>query len=1651
MMLSLARVLLASLFLVFANSVSANLLDNPGFEQDFLSWNDWGNGFIDTSTVHSGAKAARIGPAEGGRAQQVTSLVAGTEYTMCAWSRVDAVTNLSWMGVNIYDDTVTLIGNHQWEIAWTNWQQNSVTFTYPATGDYIDVWVWSDTTSDPTYVDDFTLVQGSSCAGGNSFPVAAFSASSIGLSATFTDASTDGDGSIASWLWDFGDGNNSSAQNPVHAYASPGSYSVQLTVTDNEGATGNTSQNVSVQNGTATVAYPFPQHLDYAPGTISPSHRSQAQLDNDVRAFYDYWKASFLVAAGTTPGGDPMYRVTFGSGNPGSTVSEGQGFGMMIVATMAGYDPAAKTYFDGLWEFVNANPSIGDPRLMDWQVPENSGNNSAFDGDADIAYGLLLADAQWGSGGSINYAADAAMVIAGILDSTIGPASDLPMLGDWVNPSGSPHSQYTPRSSDFMPGHFRAYGRATDDASWDLVVSSVQAVIDSIQANHSPVTGLLPDFIVGADATPQPAPAGFLEGANDGNYNYNAGRDPWRIGADALLNNDSGSLAQTRKIANWIFSSSGGNPANIEAGYELDGTPLDTYFTTFFAAPMGVAAMTEPSLQQFLNDIYDSVYDAQEDYYSDSVNLLSMLVMSRNFWDPTTISNGSLEVMSWVPVYAIPQAQAVAQSDFGSCDAVDGLSRVGLQFWTPNNDGTIKYADHEFYTPVDSDVTWWKNWAAANGIEVYLTIYNNDGSWNWPLARSAFATNRATFVAALVAEMDRLGLDGIDLDLEGIDGDIIGSDRSNFDQFVHDLWLETSARDKGLTINSFPYIWNAPNQDWWGDWVGEVDNIHSMGYENLYEGGTNWNQYSFQQNTGIAAGHSAETVSMGMPGWMSSWGASSGRGTSAQAHVQEIRHDLAQATGIAVWDLQLTAWQDSSLWCEIQALKNSGTPQPPAAPNGLSASAFSSSAINLDWNDNAGDEDGYKVERSSNGTGSWTEVADLAADTTAWQNGSLSAATTWYYRVYAYNGSGNSGNSNTDSATTFTIPRTIQFSGRSWTVKGSGSPVGPGPNFFGDTSNDVWVDGSGFLHLRIEFRDGNWHSSEVITDEVLGHGTYTFTLGSRVDLLDRHIVVGLFTWDSFAPEFNYREIDIEFAQWGDPINDNSQYVVQPWDTAGNTLRWDTALTGSDSTHGFTWRPDQVEFSSFQGDPPAAQIQSWTYSGADVPPEGTTSGNARINFWLMGGSAPFDGQEAELVVKSFDFTPLPANNPPGASFSDSCIVLDCNFTDTSTDIDGSIASWSWDFGDSAGSSSQHPSHSYASDGSYTVELTVTDNEGATDVTSKLVVVSTPPPFVDVVANAEIPGSGSVSGGFANTHDDDGTEQSVTERESGGRKQNRYSFLVHTWQFNLPANAMATVHANAWSGGSSDDNFRFSWSSDNSNYTEMFTVSSTDSNNMESFPLPNNTEGTFYIRVEDTDQTPGNRTKDTVFVDHLYVRADSGAGNPPAAPSVLLASATGSSSIDLDWTDNANDESGFKVERSTDGASYAEIATTAANDSNFSDTALSPSMTYWYRVYAFNGSGNSADSNTDSATTDAGPAISLSLNGYKIKGKHNIDLGWSGTTTANVDIFRDGALHETVPDTGAFTDATSNKGGRTYEYQVCEAVVTGNCSAVESVSF
>lgn len=388
----------------------------------------------------------------------------------------------------------------------------------------------------------------------------------------------------------------------------------------------------------AAPSLPFPQHVEYQDGSIKPSNFTQEEMDNDVRHFYDIWKRRYLKRAKKDSSGHSLYRIAMGR-DSNVTVSEGQGYGMVIMALMAGYDPKAQHYFDSLWYFSRKYPSEINPHLMSWKI-ENShpveGADSAFDGDADIAYALLMADRQWGSEGRINYRQEARRVIRAIQRSTIGRRSRLPMLGDWVESDGERYNQYTSRSSDFMLSHFRSFANATGEGIWYRVVQRSQQAMFAIQKHYSSHTGLLPDFLVGC-TSPQkcrPAPKNFLEGPHDGDYYYNAGRDPWRIGVDYLLFGSPASRRIVTKMMDWLDEKTDGRAGRIKAGYTLVGKSIGNYRSSFFQAPFGVAAMSRPRYQELLDSIYNAVRKRHEGYYEESVTLLSLLIMSGNYWQP---------------------------------------------------------------------------------------------------------------------------------------------------------------------------------------------------------------------------------------------------------------------------------------------------------------------------------------------------------------------------------------------------------------------------------------------------------------------------------------------------------------------------------------------------------------------------------------------------------------------------------------------------------------------------------------------------------------------------------------------------------------------------------------------------------------------------------------------------------------------------------------------------------------------------------------------------------------------------------------------------------------------------------------------------------
>jgi endo-1,4-beta-D-glucanase Y len=354
-------------------------------------------------------------------------------------------------------------------------------------------------------------------------------------------------------------------------------------------------------------------------------------LDDAVRQFYDAWKRQYLKRG---CGADRAYVET---GLAQSiTVSEAHGYGMIISALMAGYDQNAQSDFDAMLRYFWDHPSVGGEGLLAWSQDgscrTNQGGSSATDGDLDIAYALLLADKQWGSDGEFDYYSQAHVVLREILNREVDGSSSYVLLGDWVDPNSEYHD--ATRSSDFMPGHLESFHHVDGQNPWKQIQDRSYAIMEAVQSS----AGLFPDFIVGAGGGPRSSGPHFLEGPYDGEYSYNACRVPLRTAVHFLTSGDTRARDMAGRIARWSATSTGGDPSRLTAGYWLDGDSLpgSEYSSMAFIAPMGVAAMVDVAHQDWLNAIWNAMVSTpiQNVYFDDTLKLISMIVMSGNWWSP---------------------------------------------------------------------------------------------------------------------------------------------------------------------------------------------------------------------------------------------------------------------------------------------------------------------------------------------------------------------------------------------------------------------------------------------------------------------------------------------------------------------------------------------------------------------------------------------------------------------------------------------------------------------------------------------------------------------------------------------------------------------------------------------------------------------------------------------------------------------------------------------------------------------------------------------------------------------------------------------------------------------------------------------------------
>ncbi|MEW6173209.1 MAG: fibronectin type III domain-containing protein [Bacillota bacterium] len=193
---------------------------------------------------------------------------------------------------------------------------------------------------------------------------------------------------------------------------------------------------------------------------------------------------------------------------------------------------------------------------------------------------------------------------------------------------------------------------------------------------------------------------------------------------------------------------------------------------------------------------------------------------------------------------------------------------------------------------------------------------------------------------------------------------------------------------------------------------------------------------------------------------------------------------------------------------------------------------------------------------------------------------------------------------------------------------------------------------------------------------------------------------------------------------------------------------------------------------------------------------------------------------------------------------------------------------------------------------------------------------------------------------------------------------------------PSNLVATAASSSavnlsWTDNSGDETgFVIEAKAGSSDYSVIGAIGPNFSTYAHTGLLPNTT---YYYRVK-----ARNTSGDSGYTNEASATTPAAdtvppAPAPPAAPSSLVATAASSTAVNLSWTDNSGDETGFVIEAKAGGSDYSVIGAIGPNFSTYAHTGLSPDTTYYYRVKARNDSGDSDYTNEASATTPAATPV------------------------------------------------------------------------------
>jgi endonuclease I/chitodextrinase len=353
----------------------------------------------------------------------------------------------------------------------------------------------------------------------------------------------------------------------------------------------------------------------------------------------------------------------------------------------------------------------------------------------------------------------------------------------------------------------------------------------------------------------------------------------------------------------------------------------------------------------------------------------------------------------------------------------------------------------------------------------------------------------------------------------------------------------------------------------------------------------------------------------------------------------------------------------------------SGDTTAPGTPIGLSAIG-GDNLVELAWTtNNESDLAGYNIYRSDTSGSGFVKVNSGLVNTNAYTDNSLSANSTYYYLVSAVDSSANESTMSSEvSATTNEV--TTPPAGTAWINEFHYDNDGSDINEFVEIAGSTGTNLTGWSLVAYNGNGGTVYKtvnlSGTISDQYSGFGVLSFAAS------------GL---QNGAPD-------------GIALVNSSNEVVQFLSYEGTLMATDGVASGLTST--------DIGVSETSSTPVGYSLQL------------IGSGQSYSDFtWQVAASHTSDSANTNQTFGGS----TPVNELPTAAFTQTCTNLSCNFDATnSNDTDGTISSYSWDFGDGNTAAGVTPVHDYANTGTYTVQLTVTDNSNDIAITSIAVTVT-----------------------------------------------------------------------------------------------------------------------------------------------------------------------------------------------------------------------------------------------------------------------------------------------------------------------------------------